>query len=260
MSRPKLRTVLVDDSADLRDLLAVALEGSGRFEVVGSAADGAAGVAMASASSPDLVLLDLGMQGGGGLEVLPRLRAASPASMVVVMSGYPRQDMERRVTGLGAAGYVEKGMSLREFVDRVIAAAGVLELVQEALDVLASERTDLEQDLRSGSKARRFVAEALERWDCSDALDTVQLLVSEVVTNAVVHAGSRPTVAVILLPEAVRIEVADDNPVALAPRDANDDDESGRGLLLLDSMASRWGVEGSEHGKTVWFEVARFDA
>jgi DNA-binding NarL/FixJ family response regulator len=243
MSRPKLRTVLVDDSADLRELLAAALEGSGRFEVVGSAADGATGVAMASASSPDLVLLDLGMrgQGGGGLEVLPRVRAASPSSMVVVMSGYPRQDMERRVRGLGAAGYVEKGMSLREFVGQVVAAAGVLELVQAVLD---SAETDLDHDLR---------------WDCSDALDTVQLLVSEVVTNAVVHAGSRPTVAVILLPEAVRIEVADDNPAGLAPRKAAEEDESGRGLLLLDSLAAKWGVDASEHGKTVWFEVARFD-
>jgi anti-sigma regulatory factor (Ser/Thr protein kinase) len=164
--------------------------------------------------------------------------------------------MERRVRGLGAAGYVEKGMSLREFVGQVVAAAGVLELVQAVLD---SAETDLDHDLRSGSKARRFVAEALERWDCSDALDTVQLLVSEVVTNAVVHAGARPTVAVILLPEAVRIEVADDNPAGLAPREAAEEDESGRGLLLLDSLAAKWGVDASEHGKTVWFEVARFD-
>ena len=256
-SAPKLRTLLVDDSEDLRDLLTVALRESGRFEVVGQAADGAGGVELAARLEPDLILLDVAMPGEGGLDVLPELRAASPASAVVVMSGYPREDLENRAVGRGAAAYVEKGMSLRRFVDRVVAAAGVLELITSYLD---EQRTQLDRDLRSSSHARRFVAAALERWDCERALDVVLLLVSELVTNAVVHAGSRPDVAVILLPHALRVEVADNDPAGPRARVAGDEDESGRGLLLLDQLSTKWGVDASPTGKTVWFEVDRFDA
>lgn len=253
-----LRTLLIDDSQDLRELLTVALGESGRFEVVGDAGDGAAGVAMARRLHPDLVLLDVAMpgRGGGGLDVLPNLREAAPESTVVVMSGYPREDLETRAVGRGAAGYIEKGMSLRGFVDRVVAAAGVLELVTSSLD---EQRSEFDRDLRSSSHARRFVSAALERWDCEDALDTVQLLVTELVTNAVVHAGAKPSVAVILLPHALRVEVGDSDPSGPVAREASDEAESGRGLLLLDQMATRWGVETAADGKTVWFEVARFD-
>lgn len=255
-SGSKLRTLVIDDSDDLRDLLGVVLEESGRFQVVGSVGDGKTGVEVAGRERPDLVLLDLAMPGAGGLDVLPALRAAAPASTVVVMSGYPRDDFERRVVGRGAAAYVEKGMSLRQFVGRVVAAAGVLELVTS---VLGAARSSFDSDLRSSSAARRFVREALERWDCSEALDSVQLLVSELVTNAVVHAGARPDVSVILMPDAVRVEVGDDSVAAVVPRVAGDYDESGRGTFLLDQMTTRWGVETTEQGKTVWFEVARFD-
>lgn len=251
-----LSTVVVDDSPDLRDLLGVALARSGRFAVVGEAGDAPTGIEVIRENQPDLVLLDLGLPGMGGLEALPHIRAAAPDAAVVVISGYPRNELERHVAERGAAGYVEKGLSIRALVDEIIATAGVLQLVTDALDVA---RTQLDQDLRSGSQARKFVREALDRWDCGDALDTVQLLVSELVTNAVVHAGSRPNVAVMLLPHALRVEVADDTSVAPAPRDASDADESGRGLFLLDELSSAWGVDLGDDGKTVWFEVPRFD-
>lgn len=252
-----LDTVVIDDSPDLRDLLRLALERSGRFAIVGEAGDAAAGIDVARRNQPDLVLLDLGLPGMGGLEALPLLRAAAPEATVVVISGYPRSELERHVAERGAAGYVEKGLSVKALVDQIVATAGVLQLVTSSLDIA---RTELDSDLRSGSTARRFVTEALERWDCEGSLDTVRLLVSELVTNAVVHARSRPNVAVMLLPEAVRVEVADDVADGLAPRAAGDTDESGRGLFLLDELSSAWGVDVSGGGKTVWFEVPRFDA
>lgn len=255
-SRTALRTVLIDDSDDLRELLTIALERAGRFAVVGQAADAMSGIDIVTETQPDLVLLDLGMPVVGGLDVLPHLRDAAPGAAVVVMSGHPRDDVEAHVLGSGAAAFVEKGMSLRAFTDRVVAAAGILQLVTHVLD---EQRAELDQDLRSGASARRLVTEALERWECEQALDTVQLLVSELVTNAVVHANSRPAVAVILLPEVVRIEVTDSCSTQPEPREASDEDESGRGMLLLDEMASRWGVQPLPVGKTVWFEVPRFD-
>ena len=248
---------MVDDSPDLRDLLILALTRSGRFEVIGEAGDGITGLDLVRTVQPDLLLLDLGMPGLSGLDVLPQIRLASPPTTVVVISGYPRHELERHVAARGAAGYVEKGLSVKSLVDEIIATAGVLQLVTVALD---EARSDFDHDLRSGSQARRFVTEALERWDCGSALDTVQLLVSELVTNAIVHAGSRPNVAVLLMPKAIRVEVADQAAVQPAPRDATDDDESGRGLFLLDELSSAWGVDSSEGGKTVWFEVPRFDA
>ena len=252
-----LSTVLVDDSPDLRDLLRVALTRSGRFDVIGEAGDAPSGIETIKRTQPDLVLLDLGLPGMGGLDALPHIRIAAPEATIVVISGYPRDGLERHVAERGAAGYVEKGLSIRGLVDQIIATAGVLELVTTSLD---EARTELDRDLRSGSQARKFVTEALERWDCESALDTVQLLVSELVTNAVVHAGSKPNVAVLLLPHAIRVEVADDAASGLAPRDATDSDESGRGLFLLDELSSAWGVDASDDGKTVWFEVPRFDS
>ena len=250
-----LRTLVVDDSPDLRALLRLALTRAGRFEVVDDAGDGETAIELARRHQPDLVLLDLAMPGMGGLEALPRIGEVAPDSTVVVISGYPRDGLEEHVAARGAAGYVEKGLSIKSHVDDVNAAARVLQLVTAALD---ERRTALDNDLRSGSLARRFVTEALERWECKQALDTVQLLVSELVSNAVVHAGSRPDVAVMLLAHAVRIEVADQAPTGLAPRAPTQDEESGRGLFLLDELSSSWGVIQSDTGKTVWFEVPRF--
>jgi anti-sigma regulatory factor (Ser/Thr protein kinase) len=87
----------------------------------------------------------------------------------------------------------------------------------------------------------------------------VTLLVSEVVTNAIVHAGTEVEVSVGLTPDAVRIEVTDKESVLPTPRDATDEETSGRGLALLEALASAWGVEAGPEGKVVWFEVPRLD-
>ena len=257
-SAAPLRTVVVDDSPDLRSLFTIALQRTGRFDVVADAADGESAIEVVGREQPDLLLLDLGMPGMGGFDALPHLRTASPDTVVVVISGYPREGLEERVAARGAAGYVEKRMSVKAMVDDVIATAGVLEVVTSTVEALEA-RTELDQDLRSGSHARRFVTEALNRWECAGALDTVQLLVSELVTNAVVHAQSRPNVAVLLLSDRIRVEVADEQRDGLARREATEKDESGRGLFLLDELSSAWGVNTSDAGKTVWFEVPRFD-
>jgi anti-sigma regulatory factor (Ser/Thr protein kinase) len=85
------------------------------------------------------------------------------------------------------------------------------------------------------------------------------LLVSEVVTNAIIHAHSEVEVAVRLQPHSVRIDVLDNAGAMPAPRDADDDATSGRGLALVEAVASAWGVEPTDTGKSVWFEVPRFD-
>ncbi len=81
---------------------------------------------------------------------------------------------------------------------------------------------------------------------------------SELVTNAVLHAGSDVEVAVQLTATAARVEVTDASGEAVVPRDARSDEDSGRGLALVGSLARRWGVRPAPGGgKTVWFEVDR---
>lgn len=116
----RIRTLLVDDAGALRRLLRLALERDGTFEVVGEAADGAAGIQAAEESRPDLVILDLSMPVMDGLEALPRLVASSAHPVVVVMSGFESRRMAKQVEALGAAGYIEKGMPPSQFIDRLL--------------------------------------------------------------------------------------------------------------------------------------------
>ena len=249
-----LRAVVVDDVEDVRVLLRAALVADGRFEVVGEAADAHEAVEVVGAVLPDLVLLDLAMPGGDGLAALPAIRERCPTARVVVVSGFPRGRLAELTAASGAVGYVEKRSSPRLVVDDVIAVAGLLEALE---DVLSRVGTTLPRDPRSSAAARRFVEEALRRWDCAELLDSVELLVSELVTNAVVHGRSKADVAVLLAPESLRVEVSDSSPEAPAPRDVDDDATSGRGMALVEALASAWGVVPRPGGKTVWFELPR---
>lgn len=250
------RVLIADDDSDHRLLQRVTLSRSGRFEVVGEATDGGQAVALAREHRPDLVLLDLSMPRVDGLEALPQLREFVPDTKVIVMSSYAREQFAPAVMRAGAVGYLEKGMPQRRLVDEILALAGLLEVVEEAL---AAARASLAPELQSAGRARKFVDETLRRWDCGDQLDVVTLLVSEVVTNAIVHAGTEVEVSVQLTPEAVRIEVTDKESGLPVARDASDEDTTGRGLALVDALASGWGVEARQDGKVVWFEVPRLD-
>ncbi len=103
-------TVLADDVAELRQLVRAVLEDSNRFRVVGEAGDGIAAVAVVEREQPDLVLLDVSMPRMDGLEALPLIRAASPGSVVVILSAFEARERERRARDLGAAGYLEKDL------------------------------------------------------------------------------------------------------------------------------------------------------
>ncbi len=113
----------------------------------------------------------------------------------------------------------------------------------------------------SVAAARRFVTDCLEQWDQQPVVWTVQLLLSELTTNAVLHAGGDGfTVGVELLPEgAVRLTVADDSPRPPRLRDYGTAATTGRGVALVDELARGWGVEprsaGAREGKIVWCEV-----
>jgi anti-sigma regulatory factor (Ser/Thr protein kinase) len=81
------------------------------------------------------------------------------------------------------------------------------------------------------------------------------LLVTEVVTNAVLHARSEARVVVRLLPAAVRVEVVDSDDSFPVRRNPRPDMPGGRGLELVEKMSQSWGIDMLDRGKRIWFEV-----
>lgn len=117
--------------------------------------------------------------------------------------------------------------------------------------------TDLPAEPVSAGRARRFVIAALLGWGRSAVTDATVLLTSEVVTNALLHSGTASIrLRLVLLDDAVRIEVDDDSAVAPRARTFGPESGTGRGLALVEAAARSWGSIPTAHGKTVWFEVA----
>ena len=106
--------------------------------------------------------------------------------------------------------------------------------------------------------ARRFVRDVLMSRRVADGVvSTVELLTSEVVTNAIIHARSGTQLAVLIEEDRVRVAVRDTSPQEPVRRLASVDDLSGRGVVIVDELATAWGVEHERNGaKRVWFEVA----
>ena len=104
-----IRVLVVDDTADLRFLLRMALGSEEDMDVVGEAGDGREAVELARRYRPDVMLLDLAMPVMDGLEALPLVRAASPGTQVVILSGFEASSMAASASAAGAAAYVQKG-------------------------------------------------------------------------------------------------------------------------------------------------------
>lgn len=110
-------------------------------------------------------------------------------------------------------------------------------------------------DRASASQARRFVDGALEAWKRSEFAERATLLVSELVTNAVLHAGTPLDVVVRLRPDRLRVEVHDGSPRLPERKHYAVSASTGRGLLLVEALAAAWGTEEAGGGKVVWFEL-----
>ncbi|GAA2641529.1 SpoIIE family protein phosphatase [Streptomyces spororaveus] len=115
---------------------------------------------------------------------------------------------------------------------------------------------------RSVAAARGFVRDTLHGWGFADIVDDAVVLTSELVTNAVVHAGTRAEVLCLRADGGVRVEVADRYPERELPLQhpgerpyADPDRENGRGLMLCAALATRWGVEYTATHKHVWFRL-----
>ncbi|QEU92067.1 PAS domain S-box protein [Streptomyces kanamyceticus] len=113
----------------------------------------------------------------------------------------------------------------------------------------------LPRDLKSVGRARELACDQLRSWDLGRLCDTAELLVSELVTNALRY-GEGDIRLRLLLDRTLVCEVWDGGFVQPRRRRARDTDEGGRGLQLVGLLSAAWGSRKTPHGKTVWFELA----
>ncbi|WP_079152051.1 ATP-binding SpoIIE family protein phosphatase [Streptomyces sp. RTd22] len=106
---------------------------------------------------------------------------------------------------------------------------------------------------QTAGRARRLTRRTLHRWHLDSLLEPTELMVSEVVTNAVRYA-SRPVTLRLLRTDVLRCEVGDDSPFVPRMLHARPGDEGGRGLFLVNQLSRRWGATRLSTGKLVWFE------
>jgi anti-sigma regulatory factor (Ser/Thr protein kinase) len=123
------------------------------------------------------------------------------------------------------------------------------------LDVAATLRLPPRPD--AARRARRFLTDFCRAADLPDTVcQTAALLVSELVTNAVIHGRTAATVVVHRPPDTMRVTVRDDNPALPEIGESPDvSAEGGRGLLIVAKLSDRWGIEAGDGGKAVWFEL-----
>lgn len=267
------RVLVVDDDPDFRLVARLAIGSQPGFVVVEEGRNALEAVDLAGRCSPDLVLLDCTMPGSDPLGALGGLRSAAPAAEIVLASGHSPADLRLAARVAGAVGFVGKDAPPRKLAHDLAVVSHLVGAIREYVAGAPVDPADLLRPpadtgavavhamrlgaaLTSVTEARRFVTSAVGPAG-ADLVDAIVLVTSEVVTNAVVHASSDVSLVVRVTPGGVRVEVSDRSQGALRQGVTGLLAESGRGLSIVDALATRWGVEPLPGGgKTVWFEIA----
>ncbi|HEV2636253.1 MAG TPA: SpoIIE family protein phosphatase [Actinocrinis sp.] len=118
-----------------------------------------------------------------------------------------------------------------------------------------SAQLDLPPTLEAARTARGFIRSTLASWEAEDFTDSVISVASELVNNAAEHAGTPLALTLRQRDQSMLIEVADGDGRLVRPTAAGEDDERHRGLVIVSTMAKRWGVRPTESGKIVWAEL-----
>jgi CheY-like chemotaxis protein/anti-sigma regulatory factor (Ser/Thr protein kinase) len=239
-----IRVLLVDDVADIRRLVRLALRHHGGFEVVGEARAGLQAIELATDLQPDVVLLDLGLPDLAGRDVLTRLRDVAPAAKVVVFTG--ADDEDREYFEEHVSGYVLKSADLDYLVD-------LLDDVGRTAERHAS--AGFGADVSTVPEARRFLRRWLAEWGIAHLEDAAALVVTELATNAVLHARSPYSVEISHLGGVLRVEVGDGDGGTPEPQVFSAEAESGRGIVLVSAISTSWGIDARAEGKVIWAEL-----
>ncbi|MET8144565.1 SpoIIE family protein phosphatase [Sphaerisporangium sp. NPDC005288] len=169
---------------------------------------------------------------------------------------------------------LEAGADLEKLADRLLTEAPdprrrrddvalLLARYEGAEDVPRTGHLHIEaRDLRGAKEVRGLVHDLLCQWGLTEVSEDLQLVTSEVVTNALIHAGTDVDVRLRAFADRVRLEVrdSDSDPPVPSPfslsEEGSAEAEHGRGLFLVDALASAWNSSPSGRGKTVWLEIA----
>lgn len=127
-----IRTMIVDDHGIVRQGLRALLNRPG-IQVIGEADSGAKAIEMARSLQPDVMLLDIRMRDGDGLQALPQIKAVSPRTSVIMLTTYANPGYLARAISNGASGYLSKETNPDQIVRAVVAAATGEELIDRAL-------------------------------------------------------------------------------------------------------------------------------
>ena len=156
----------------------------------------------------------------------------------------------------------QPGTGLWEKCDTLLASLLPQEPEDDAMLLLAKTRV-LDPDRvaswtlpggpRSVSEARRLVRERLAAWELDDLVFDTELIASELVTNAV-RFTEGPVELRLIRDAALTCEVSDASRTTAQMRHAEEDDEGGRGLFLVNQLSHRWGMRATARGKTIWAE------
>lgn len=110
-------------------------------------------------------------------------------------------------------------------------------------------------DPQSIPAARHFVAEFLKDVVPEETRDAIEIMVSELATNAIRHAGSGFTLRLYVSDTHVRVEAIDTGPGVPELRSPSPTEPSGRGLRIVQGLAEAWGQTSTDEGKMVWFTI-----
>jgi two-component system, NarL family, nitrate/nitrite response regulator NarL len=119
-----IRVAVVDDHPIVTDGVVANLRAAADIDVVATGASAADALRLASAERPDVLILDLELGGASGLDAIPRVKAVSPATRIVIFSAYAGEERVATAFERGADSYVLKGTSSDELVAVVRAVAG----------------------------------------------------------------------------------------------------------------------------------------
>lgn len=144
-----IRVLVVDDHPVVRDGIIALLERQPDIEAVGEASDGAEAIAKFAHLLPDVTLMDVQMQGVGGVEAIEAIRRRAPAARILVLTTYPGDAQAIRAMRAGAAGYLLKNSIRKDLLDAIrtvhagrpaISAEIAHQLAVHALDEPLTER------------------------------------------------------------------------------------------------------------------------
>ena len=104
-------------------------------------------------------------------------------------------------------------------------------------------------------EARRFTRDQLKEWGLDSIADNAVLMISELVTNAILHGGEEALLTLLVDDLKIRAEVRDSSPSMPVVRKYSETATTGRGMVIVAALASDWGTYAVDGGKVVWFEL-----